>query len=215
MGMAFLKRTLPYILLKMKGDAIKMKQISLHFNGPFSFSDSGTSLFHSKHNHDEGIYLWVIKDQNKNINYIHYIGETTRFSRRQREHFTNMLGLSYYVIDPDLAKQGVHKIIWNGMWRDKSNDAVNTTMEHHAALGDQIINYIKSIDVYFAPTKLSSNVRKHVEGCIGRNLRNKHPDATLFYPNDNRVGTMKDNLGQTVSISSDEVIAGLDTDIEI
>ncbi len=56
---------------------------------------------------NKAIYIWVIKsDEDKN--YVHYMGETTNFTRRQREHFTQIIVLNYYIIDPVKAKMGTH-----------------------------------------------------------------------------------------------------------
>lgn len=192
-----------------------MNQQSLHFNGPYTFFDGDRSLFHSEFANDEGIYLWVIKDIENDINYIHYIGETTNFGKRQKEHLTQILGLNYYVIDTDLAKQGIHEVIWNGMWRDKTNDAAGNVLKIYEQLNNDVLRYIEYIDVYFAPTAFSSEIRKHIEGCIGWNLRNIHPELTKFYPSDNHVARRKIPLNEKITISSDQSISGLDSEIEI
>jgi len=192
-----------------------MTQKSLHFFGPYSFLKGKKSLFHSEYSQNEGLYLWIIKDTDNNINYIHYIGETTKFAKRQKEHLVQILGLNYYVIDADLAKQGVHKILWNGMWRDKSKDAVTNAIKSYNTVSVYVVKYIECIDVYFAPTKFPRDIRRHIEGCIGWNLRNKYPVLTRFYPDDNRVGTRAEWLNKKISISSDEPIAGLDREIKI
>lgn len=192
-----------------------MTQKSIHFFGPYSFLKGKTSLFHSEYSQDEGIYLWVIKDTNNNINYIHYVGETTKFAKRHKEHLIQILGLNYYIIDANLAKQGIQKIIWNGMWRDKSKDAASNTLENYGIVSKHVIKYVECIDIYFAPTKFPRDLRRHIEGCIGWNLRNKYPKLTRFYPDDNHVGTSTDQLNEKIAISSDEPIAGLDCEIEI
>lgn len=192
-----------------------MTRKSLRFFGPYSFLKGKTSLFHSKYSQDEGIYLWVIKDTDNRINYIHYVGETTKFAKRQKEHLTHILGLNYYVIDANLAKQGVHKIVWNGMWRDKSKDAPSNTIENYNAVSNHVVKYVECLDVYFAPTKFPYDIRRHIEGCIGWNLRNKYPELTRFYPDDNNVGRKKEPLNEKIAISSDEPIAGLDYEIKI
>jgi hypothetical protein len=52
-----------------------MEQIRLHFFGPYSFVKGDKSLFHSPYANSEGIYLWVMKDREKNRNYIYgYVG---------------------------------------------------------------------------------------------------------------------------------------------
>jgi len=204
---------------------VQLEQTALHFSGPFGFSSPKKSLFHSEFANKEGIYLWVIKDQENNINYIHYVGETKKtkgLARRQKEHFTNILGLNYYVIDPCQARQGNHEVIWNGMWRDKSKNAVQNTMDNYENTSKHVADYIKAIDVYFAPTKFCSDsktndqIRKHVEGCIGWNLRNNHsPETNKFYPKDNHIGTMEGRPFGWLTITSDEPITGLDSGIEI
>ena len=192
-----------------------MNQQPLHFNGPYNFTKGDRSLFHSEFANDEGIYLWVIKDAKNDINYIHYIGETTNFGKRQKEHLTQILGLNYYVIDTDLAKQGIHEAIWTAMWRDKTNDAAGNDLKKYEQLNNDVRRYIEYMDVYFAPAAFSSEIRKHIEGCIGWNLRTKHPELTKFYPADNRVVRSKKLLHEKITMSSDQPIAGLDSAIEI
>jgi hypothetical protein len=192
-----------------------MEQKSLHFSGPFGFSNSRKSLFHSEFVNEEGIYLWVIKDESNDINYIHYVGETTKFAKRQREHITHMVGLNYYMIDAKQAKQGIHHVVWSGMWRDKSNYAVQNMLENYRNASNHVIEYIESIDVYFAQTNCSRQIRRHIEGCIGWNLRSNHPDLRRFYPDDNHIGTMKNRIGKIIVITANEPIAGLDSEIEI
>lgn len=192
-----------------------MNQKTLHFNGPYSFTKGDRSLFHSEFADDEGIYLWIIKDTENNINYVHYIGETTQFAKRQKEHLTQILGLNYSITDTKLAKQGINKIIWDGMWRDKTNDASENVLEIYGNINNDVLTYVDYIDVYFAPTEFSREIRKHVEGSIGWNLRERHPDLTKFYPADNRVVRNKILLNETINISSDQPIAGLDSVIEI
>lgn len=161
------------------------------------------------------MYLWVIKDRFADINYIHYVGETTCFAKRQKEHAIQILGLNYQILDPESAVLGKHVIVWNGMWRDKSMDAIGRALEEYPSISQLLLEYIKLIDVFFAPTKLTNEIRKHLEGCIGWNLRNKHPDHKFFYPDDNHIGTLPNKLGHKLIITSDEEILGLDNELEI
>ncbi|MBN2321819.1 MAG: hypothetical protein JXR49_22260 [Acidobacteria bacterium] len=189
--------------------------ITLHFFGPYTLFKGNRSLFHSEHAKSEGIYLWVIKDRKNNLNYIHYIGETTNFSKRQKEHLTQVLGLNYMILDAKSAEEGVLNILWNGMWRDKTADAAENVLENYGEMSRYAIDYIMIIDIYFAPTKLSLDIRRHIEGRIGWNLRKKYPELKLFYPDDNHVGTKPEMLGHKIVISSDEKILGLDEEMEI
>lgn len=188
---------------------------SIHFHGPFNFFDGENSLFESEFSNETGIYLWVIKDAVKDLNYVHYIGETIRFAKRHREHITHILGLDYYVIDPVLARRGIHQIAWNGMWRDKSKNAAARTLRNYRDVSKIIIDYIKVIDIYFAQTDFPKDIRRHIEGCIGENFRNKDLEFTKFYPDDNRVGPRKLPINERLSITSDQAILGLDSEIVI
>lgn len=192
-----------------------MEQSALHFHGPFSFNKTTNSLFTSPFAKSEGIYIWAIHNLNNQNNFIHYIGETTSFAKRHREHFTNILGLNYYVINPEEAKKGFHNIIWPGMWRDKSTDAVQRTLKASGQFQTLVKDYIEIIDIYFAPTEFESRIRRHVEGCIGWNLRHLHPELTTFYPDDNRVTRLKKHIGATLRIASDQPILGLEDRLEI
>jgi len=188
----------------------------LHFHGPFSFTKGEKSLFHSEFVKSEGIYIWTIKDKKNKINYFHYIGETSSFGKRQREHFVQMTGLNYRIYNPDSASQGIVEIIWNGMWKDRTNDAVGNLIENYNLITNKVINYIKIINVYFAPTSFDREMRKHIEGCIGWNLRNKYKEAKLFYPDDNHIGTKSiGKIGETINIILDEKIFGIDEQLFI
>lgn len=191
-----------------------MEDISIYFNGPMTFLEGDRSLFQSKFTESAGIYLWVIKDKN-DINRIHYVGETFQFAKRQREHIIQILGLNYRIIEAISAREGREVIVWNGLWRDRSNQAVGLALERYESLSHEIMDYIQVIDVYFAETDVPVDIRKHIEGSIGWNLRNNHPESKLFYPDDNHVGTRKEKVGITLFITADEEILGLDPEMKI
>lgn len=188
----------------------KETPITLNFHGAFRFIRGDDYLFDSNFVESEGIYIWTVKDEKHNLNYVHYIGETTSFGQRQREHFIQMTGLNYRIIDSDFARRGIEKIIWNGMWRDKSSGAVAGLLDNYGEVSKKVVEYIGLINVYFAPTTLDTHLRRHIEGCLGLNLRNKYPDLTTFYPDDNRVGTKAQRLGQKLVVNLPEEIAGID-----
>ncbi len=193
-----------------------MIQKSLHFSGPFGFQLGEISLFHSQYAKSEGIYLWVIKDKVRNMNYIHYVGETERgFAERHREHIMSILNMHYYIADAESAARGEVNILWQGMWRDKTIDAVGNTLVAYQAFSSKVIDYVSIIDIYFAPTTYDMYTRRHIEGSIGGNLRNNHPEHKRFYPDDNHIGTKKEKLGVTLTITSDEPILGLDSELEV
>ncbi len=75
--------------------------------------------------------------------------------------------------DPDDAEQGVLEILWPGMWRDKSVDGPSKCLNSYGELKKTVRRYVAALNVFFAPTGLSVQLRKHVEGCVGYNLRNR------------------------------------------
>jgi hypothetical protein len=111
-----------------------------------------------------------------------------------------MTGLNYRIIDPVSARQGIEKIIWNGMWRDKTADAVASLLDNYGKVSNSVVEYIGLINVYFAPTTFETHLRRHIEGCIGWNLRNSYPDLKTFYPDDNHVGTKAKRLGEKLTL---------------
>jgi len=184
--------------------------VTLDFYGPYKFVRGSQYLYDSEFVKSEGIYIWTIKDEKNGNNFVHYVGETSSFGKRQREHLIQMTGLNYRIIDPDFARQGIEKIVWNGMWRDKSLNAVATLLDNYNEVAKKVVDYIGLINLYFAPTFLGPDVRKHIEGCLGWNLRNKYPNLKTFYPDDNHVGTKAQRLGQQLIINLPENISGID-----
>lgn len=164
-----------------------IKVVSLDFSGPFKFTKGENYLYESNFINNEGIYIWTIKDEKNNKNYVHYIGETSSFGKRHKEHLIQITGLNYRIIDSGYAQKGIEKIVWNGMWRDKTTHAVTNLLENYNEISKKVVDYIELINIYFAPTSLEKHLRKHIEGCLASNFRHKYPDLKLFYPDDNYV----------------------------
>lgn len=183
---------------------------SLTFHGPFTFTRGDDYLFNTGFVKSEGIYIWTIKDEVDRLNYVHYIGETVCFGRRQREHLIQITGLNYRIIDADFARQGLEKIVWNGMWRDRTPNAVADLLENYNEVSKKVIDYIGLITIYFAPTTFELHLRRHIEGCIAWNFHSKYPDLKKFYPCDHPVRTRTQWLGQRLILDLPEDIAGID-----
>jgi len=168
--------------------------ITLDFVGPLKFCKTERYLFESEFVRSEGIYIWTIKDEINGKNYVHYIGETNEFGKRQKEHFLQITGLNYRIIDAGFARQGIEKIIWNGLWRDKSKNAVANLLDNYNEVSKKVVEYIEIINVYFAPTHLDTEIRKHIEGCLGYDFRKKYPERQIFYPADNHLAAKSKRL---------------------
>lgn len=184
--------------------------ITLNFQGLFKFTEGENYLYDSAHAKSEGIYIWTIKDEENRINYVHYIGKTSSFGKRQKEHLIQMAGLNYRIIDPDFARQGIEKIIWNGVWRDKTSNAVANLLNSYDKVSIKVIAYIGLINVHFAPTAFEAHLRKHSEGCLSWNFRNNYPNLKTFYPDDNRTMAKAQRLGKQLIVNLPEEIAGID-----
>lgn len=186
---------------------------SLHFHGPFTFLDRGHAIARSEFANSEGVYLWVLTDGTQR--FVHYVGETTVFLKRHKEHLTNILGINYGIFRADAVAANDPVPVFPGMWRQRSGDPLTTTVERWPRLQRAVLAYLESIEVFFAPTALTSEVRKHVEGRIARQLTERHPEAARFYPADNWTRTLPAPLGTRIVINSDRAIEGLDDELEV
>ena len=186
-----------------------MADISLNFEGPFTFTGGGGSVFHSPFAASSGIYLWTFRQRSDNTHLIHYIGETVSLGRRHREHLIQILGLNYGIFAPDKATEGVCELLWAGLWRDKTPDGPSRQIEAYQTVHDDVTRYLVALNIFFAELKTDNRLRKHIEGCIGWNLRNKHPESKALYPDDNHVGTMPEKNHGELLIASSESIRGL------
>ena len=185
-----------------------MVDIELNFVGPFSFLEGESCLFQSSMAQSAGVYLHTIKQDVDNTHLIHYIGETASFSKRHKEHLVNILGLNYGIFDPDKARQGICEILWRGLWRVKTADGPSFQVDAYRRLHNDILRYLSVLSVFFAELEGDDLLRRQVEGCIGWNLRNNHPDHKALYPDDNRIGAKNDTHNGNLRIAMPEIIRG-------
>ncbi len=190
-----------------------MSDLQLHFDGPFTFFDGPDSVFRSRFCRSAGVYLWTIRQASDNTHLIHYVGETTQLGNRHREHLVQILGLNYGIFHPDKAQQGVCEFLWGGSWRDRTANGPGRTISEYQRLREDVVRYVEVMSIFFAELKVDSRLRKHIEGCIGWNLRNNHPECKQLYPDDCHVGTMTDKKHGQLLITAAELIRGLDASI--
>jgi hypothetical protein len=101
-------------------------------------------------------------------------------------------------------------VLWNGLWREKNVAATARAVNEYQRLHNQVLRYVNSITIFFAELSVESQLRKHIEGCIGWNFRNAHSDCKQLYPDDNHIGTMSDKSHGRLLLSAAEEIGGLD-----
>lgn len=192
-----------------------MNEIQLNFAGPFTFVDGEGSVFKSRYVKSEGIYLWTIKQIIGRYHLIHYIGETKSLAKRQKEHLIHMLGFNYGIWDPDKLQNGISDLLWNGLWRNKNENGPALQLKAYEELSHVILKYVSVLNIFFAEINIEDNKRKHIEGIIGRNLRNNPPEYKSLYPDDNLTGIRKIKYNEKVLIKSSEEIKGIDSEIII
>ncbi len=185
----------------------------LNFTGPYRFRENGNSLFNSPFARSAGIYLWTVQQRSDSSHLIHYIGETTSFARRHREHLVQILGLNYGIFNPDMAQDGICELVWPGLWRDASLAGTHRHLNFYRDSTGIVLHYISILSVFFAELDIEASLRKHIEGCIGFHLRKNHPESKALYPDDNHVGTIYKKKQGEIKIASNEIIRGLDKQI--
>ena len=113
---------------------------SLHFHGPLTFVDHGRGIARTPFARSEGIYLWCLGDGDRR--FIHYVGETTDFLKRHKEHVTNILGANYGIFRADAVASDDPSPIFGGMWRDGSADAITATVGQWQGLQRDVLAYL-------------------------------------------------------------------------
>jgi hypothetical protein len=199
-------------ILEYNKNMDKSNIIELEFLGPYSFLNNEFSVNKSPLFDKKCIYLWTIRQEN-NSHFIHYVGETTSLAKRQREHLVHILGLNYGIWDINEAESGISKIIWDGLWRIKDKINIGNLIDVYEKYNKNIIEYVSKICIFAAEINCNDSLRKHIEGCIGWNLRNKHPEHKLFYPDDCHVGHGEKSNGY-IRVNCKENILGIDESIE-
>jgi hypothetical protein len=182
--------------------------MNLTFTGPFTFAGPD-SVFEAPCSASAGISLWTIRQSADHAYLIHYVGETASLGKRYRDHLTHILGLNYGIIEPVKAREGVCKWAWKGMWRDRTATGPLRALKTYRDRHKKVLAYLDCIDIFFAVTDVDTKLRKHIEGCIGWNLRNNHPEWKVLYPDDNHVGAMAGVDHGELKISAPALIRGL------
>lgn len=187
----------------------------MHFTGPLTFGGGDRCLYESAFADDACVYLWTIRRESDGAHLIHYIGETDALAKRHREHLIDMLGLNYGSFDLQSARQGELVQVWPGLWRDKSPTAPATALARYASMAQAKAEYIEAISVFVAPLDVDRGMRRHIEGSIAKSLRAKQSPDGALYPSDVRTGVSRSISGVRLHITSDELIAGLDSVLDI
>ncbi len=186
--------------------------LELDFKGPYRFVGRDRSVFEAPCAASPGVYLWTVK-QHDGTHMIHYIGQTSAFAKRQREHLIQVLGLNYGIFNAEKAQTGVSELIWPGMCRKLPEEGPLQAMEEYKRINEKVLEYLSVLNVFFAEADVGRSLLRHIEGCIGWNLRNNHPESKALFPDGVRVGTLMQKDHGLLRIRSTEPIRGLDAEI--
>jgi hypothetical protein len=58
---------------------------------------------------------------------------------------------NYQIIDPDRMVDGVHEIVWNGLWRKGTRDRLPEFIQRYEELAPVVRRYLVGQRVYVAP----------------------------------------------------------------
>ena len=186
--------------------------MKLEFKGPLSFVGDVQMVFSGDLEEISCVYLWTIEQQSGDY-LIHYIGETNQLALRHREHLVNILGFSYGIFDARKLRNGICELLWPGLWRKKTPDGPKEALYAYRSLSDEVLAYLGSISIFYAEVDADRPGRKLIEGIIGWNLREVHPEHAILYPADNYVERPAENMRAELNITVPQVILGLDGSI--
>jgi hypothetical protein len=163
-----------------------MSEIRLHFEGPYpACSESADILYGCAHSKEPGIYLWAVRMPTGKYR-ISYIGETSSsFYRRTKEHVIQTLGGNYRICDSTAMRQGVQKVLWDGLWRKGSRDKLPEFLRRYAELAPLIKESLTIQVVFVAVLDCEKRLRQRIEGALADALRDD-PGLCALLPSDIR-----------------------------
>lgn len=162
-----------------------MSEITLFFDGPYSYisSEFARNLYDCPISKGKGIYLWTVPVNG--IEYIHYVGQTGRsFGIRFKEHFRDQISGLYNIYDPLKLQQGIIHKLWNGLsFKGSSNRDIEEYLLKWNELVSYSKEYLKFSHLFFAPCDEDKRIRIRIESAIAVYLRSQSGIvANVFEP---------------------------------
>lgn len=197
-------------------DAAEMEALHLHFHGPFAPCSEISDIFDDCEYRDStGLYLWAV-ELPTGCYRISYIGETGRsFYHRTKEHIIQTLGGNYRVIDADQMRQGVERIIWDGLWRGDAQKRLPEFLRRYETLAPLTKRYLFGQAIFLAPFRGETRLRRRIEVALAHHIRSK-PDASGLLPGDIRYVVRKAAQSAVkIDISADRPIEGLPLELRV
>lgn len=185
----------------------------LRFEGPFHLAGNG-DFFSTAVSSQAGVYLWTVPYDNGGF-LITYIGETiTSFGQRTKEHMIQTLGGNYRVSDPLLLRQGIDRVLWNGLWRKGERHKIAEFVERYEEFAPAVKASLELARLFVAPLDVDKRTLKRVEGAIATNIRGEGGLSAALLPADIRYLTRrKDEVPMLVRIEAASHIHGLPSEV--
>jgi hypothetical protein len=182
--------------------------ITLQWQGPYAmFPNSDIELIYDRHDaQGPGVYLWTIKSGNEY--WVHYVGESKKVIKRQREHVIEYLGGGYWLYDPEQFAAGV-LVPWY-----KSTENITTFLNQYEILSKVAVAMISQFRIFYvslADTNLST---KRVEGGLIRALKDNN-ETSSFIDNDKIPPAFPEEEQMTVTFAGHERLRGIPSSLAI
>ncbi len=188
--------------------------IQLRFTGPYPVcSDSADVLDGCPHSEESGIYLWAVQMPTGRYR-ITYFGETSAsFYRRIKDHVIQTLGGNYRICDPTALRNGIQKIVWDGLWRKGTRDKLPEFLRRYAELTPFIKESLKIEVVFLAVLECDRRLKRRIEGALAGAHRARPEKASLL-PEDIRYFRRRaDEMPVAIQVSAEKEIEGLPSEI--
>lgn len=158
----------------------------LHFHGPFPLlGPSGDVLSECPCQTEAGIYLWAVQQLTGSYR-ISYIGETEKsFHDRMKEHIIQTLGGNYRICEADPLRQGIQRIVWDGLWRRGTRHRTLEFFYRYEELAPLVKQHLLWQSIFLAPWKGEVRLRRRIEGALALHLR-ADGEASSLLPDDIR-----------------------------
>lgn len=190
-----------------------VETLVLRFEGPFHLVGDG-DLFSSSVSSHAGLYLWTVPYDGGGF-LINYIGETiTSFGQRTKEHMIQTLGGNYRVSDPSLLRQGVDRVLWNGLWRKGERHKIAEFVVRYEEFAPAVKALLELARLFVAPLDVNKRTLKRVEGAIAAKIKGEGGLPAALLPADIRYLTRrKEEAAILVRIEAESYIHGLPSEV--
>ena len=181
----------------------------LRFQGPFPLcSETADVLADCEFKNQPGIYLWVVRQLTGSYR-IEYIGETSCFYKRSKDHIKETLCGNYRIPNPDQRRYGIQTLIWRGLLQRDMRDRLHEFLREYEKLAPSVRKYLLTTELFLAPCDCERRVRQRIEGALAKHLCADAQASTLFQSDVRYQPRRASETPIRVLLSADKEIQGL------